>query len=149
MQAFRRNQKANRMQSKFWSPATDMTPTAFGILAFYGIGFGLLSLPIALFVGPQMLAASVTMIVVGIASRFVARGLQRRSRGAWRAGVLLSAGLAVVAMIAVVQSLQEREFAAIAFWAALACLSVGLCVILIAARREYGLTPHRPNDGTE
>ena len=90
----------------------------------YGVGFGILMLPAGLFVGPHILAASLTHIALGVGFLIAAFGLRRhRPWAAWTA-LLLASFVATVALIAIVQSGNESDYPSATSW--------GICFALFA-----------------
>lgn len=91
--------------------------TLFTILGWFAVGFGLLYLPTACFVGPHLLAAATGLIAFGLGSLVAARGFQRETRWAsWCASALCAIAVAV-ALVAVLQSALADEWESVAVWA--------------------------------
>lgn len=88
----------------------------------YGIGFGTVSIPTGLFVGPQMLLAALGHIVMGLGFLSAASGLNRGTDWAVWITLLLASLTAVVGAVAFIESAFAVDSAALVFWGAFTTL---------------------------
>jgi uncharacterized membrane protein YfcA len=109
-------------------------PGLFVFIACCGIGFGLLCLPTALFVGPHVLAVSFSNVLAGAASLIIARGLRRRAVWAWWSGLSLCFAIIAVTVFGLAQSVSGREVANSVFFAVVGIFVFGVFVALLLLR---------------
>lgn len=110
--------------------------SVFTLLGVFAVGFGALSLPAGLFVGPHVLAAAIGEIVVGTASLLIARGLWHGKR--WSRWCAAALTLAIGAIIAtgLVQSVIAGEEANSIFFSILLVVFGGLFIALLFISRQ-------------
>ncbi len=113
-----------RLEPNSWSPIS----TLCKIAAIYGTVVGVCSLPTGLFVGPQILAAALAHIAIGVLF-WVAFAAMRRSRawGLWLT-TLLALACSALGLLAVYQVYVIGDTASLVFWGSFtfffACLAV-------------------------
>jgi hypothetical protein len=110
------------------------------IAAMYGIGFGLMSIPTGLFVGPHILLAAAAEIVVGILFALAASALTNRKRwGVWLAlgCALLTSAVSILGLFEMLRSSESLEWLFFALFAAYFVLMAGITAWL-AARPKMG-----------
>ncbi|MGE3242761.1 MAG: hypothetical protein AB7I57_16930 [Pirellulales bacterium] len=108
--------------------------------AIYGIGFGLMSIPTALLVGPHLLFAALGHIAVGTLFLFAVLTLGRgQRRGVWLAlvGSLLASGVGAAGFLAAFQSEDAAGRVFFALFTSYFLLTAGAAA-LIAARPKIG-----------
>ena len=108
--------------------------TLFTILGWFGVGFSLLCLPTALFVGPHLLVAATGFAAFGLSSLLASRGLQRNAKWAsWFAVALCVLALAVT-LVAVVQSAKAAAWDSAVVWTIAATYFAAMLVALFTQR---------------
>jgi uncharacterized membrane protein (DUF2068 family) len=103
----------------------------------YGVGFGILSLPTALFVGPHLLAASLGHILFGVMYLIIARGLTRNKAWAWWAGTLLSVAITLLALVALAQSIHAEDWPSVVFYSIATIFFLILLITAVRVRASY------------
>jgi hypothetical protein len=84
-------------------------PRLYAVIGWYGIGFGLYSVPTALFVNLYFLLISAAHVLVGIISLSIARGFAGGKPWAWWSGVFMSLGILLVFIVGLMQSVHEND----------------------------------------
>jgi hypothetical protein len=107
------------------------------VLACYGIGFGLFSLPTALIVGPHLLLVSVCLIAVGTSCLLIARGLARGNASAWWGAAFVSLAILVVFLVALVRSIVKDDTSGVVFFALASSFILTVFLVTLAHRKMY------------
>jgi hypothetical protein len=109
-------------------------PKLYAVIGWYGIGFGLFSVPTALFVNLYFLLISAAHVLVGILCLSIARGLARGKPWARWGGTFVSLGILLVFLVGLVQTVQEDDTSGVIFFA-LANLYM-LAVLLVTLKSD-------------
>ena len=121
-------------------------PKLYVALAYYGIGFGLFSLPTGLFIGPHALAVSIGHMLVGALNLWIAGGLTRRDAWAWLAGVLLSFATFLLFFAGLVASHREQDTSGTVFYAVASIALLSVLVSTLCQCQSYWVGGHRTKD---
>ena len=120
----------------------DLLRVLSNIAAMCGIGFGLMSIPTGLFVGPYMLLAAAAEIVVGILFALAASALTSRKRwGVWLAlsCALLTSAVGILGLVEMLRFPDTLQWLFFALFTAYFVLMAGLAAYLVARPKNQYL----------
>jgi hypothetical protein len=111
---------------------------------FYGVGAGMLFLPVGLFVGPHAIYACVVQIAVGVLFLLACWGILRRTRWGYWLATATSTIPAACGVVSILRSLAPLELAGVLGGGGVtilfACLGIGCAV---EGWTQWGVTmPH-------
>jgi hypothetical protein len=106
----------------------------YAVIGCYGIGFGLYSVPTALFVNLHFLLISVAHVLLGMLCLSIARGLAQGKLWARWGGVFVSLGILSVFLVGLVQTVQEGDASGVIFFALAS--SYMLAVLLVTLKSD-------------